>query len=132
MSKLQTERSECFSFRRTNFFFLENASLITNIFCCFFSIYGEEQKEKFSSDGKIMSFASNGMKRARWEEHLFWHNQKSFVCLLHDERNVFSFDFVFEENYVKSSRSVLACGDANTRWWGILKFCLIMFKNKIE
>lgn len=72
--------------------FWENASLITNIFCHFLSTSSKEKILIGWQNYIFFHVAMKWKKPAGWkrekEEH-FWHNQKSFVCLLHEEKMYF-------------------------------------------
>lgn len=62
-----------------------------------FNCTREKRERKNIFEGKIMSFF------LAWRKNFFWHNQKSFVCLLHEEKaNVFSFcASFFVKNYAE-------------------------------
>ena len=65
----------------------EDASLITNIFLMF--LFSPNCRKNIFEAEIMFSyiFAFSG-KRRIFSSAFFWHNQKSFVCLLHDQRKM--------------------------------------------
>lgn len=97
--------------------FWENASLITNIFCHFFSTSSKEKILIGWQNYIFFHVAMKWKKPAGWkrekQEHFLAQSKVICVFITRGE-NVFWCDYVFNKNYAKSSRSVWACGDTNT------------------